>query len=66
MESIYNPTTPGRRGMSKRDFSVITTKKPLKSLTVIKTRGSGRNNQGHHYQVQLLFSLAYSQCMDLF
>jgi large subunit ribosomal protein L2 len=46
MESIYNPTTPGRRGMSKRDFSVITTKKPLKSLTVIKTRGSGRNNQG--------------------
>jgi large subunit ribosomal protein L2 len=32
--------------MSKRDFSVITTKKPLRSLTVIKTRGSGRNNQG--------------------
>jgi len=42
----YNPTTPGRRGMSSQDFSGITTKKPLRSLTVIKRRGNGRNNQG--------------------
>lgn len=42
----YNPTTPGRRGMSSQDFSPITTKKPLRSLLVIKKRGSGRNNQG--------------------
>ena len=46
MENMHKPTTPGRRGMSKRDFSDITTKKPLRSLTVVKTRGSGRNNQG--------------------
>jgi large subunit ribosomal protein L2 len=42
----YNPTTPGRRGMSSQDFDVITTKKPLRSLLVAQKRGSGRNNQG--------------------
>ncbi len=42
----YNPTTPGRRGMTTQDFDGITTKKPLRSLTVIKRRGNGRNNQG--------------------
>jgi large subunit ribosomal protein L2 len=42
----YNPTTPGRRGMTTQDMSAITTKKPLKSLTVIKKKNSGRNNQG--------------------
>lgn len=42
----YNPTTPGRRGMSSQDFSGITTKKPLRSLVKSAKRGSGRNNQG--------------------
>lgn len=42
----YNPTTPGRRGMTSQDFAGITTKKPLKSLLQPKKRGSGRNNQG--------------------
>ncbi len=42
----YKPTTPGRRGMTGQDLSTITTKKPLKSLTVIKNKNSGRNNQG--------------------
>ena len=42
----YKPTTPARRGMSSQDFDAITAKKPLKSLTVIKKQGSGRNNQG--------------------
>lgn len=42
----YNPTTPGRRGMSSQDFGSITTKKPLRSLLVTKRRGNGRNNQG--------------------
>jgi large subunit ribosomal protein L2 len=42
----YNPTTPGRRGMSSQDFDSITTKKPLKSLTAIKKGAVGRNNQG--------------------
>jgi large subunit ribosomal protein L2 len=42
----YKPTTPGQRGMTTQDMSAITTKKPLKSLTVIKKKHSGRNNQG--------------------
>jgi large subunit ribosomal protein L2 len=42
----YNPTTPGRRGMTSQDTSTITTKKPLRSLLVPKRRGNGRNNQG--------------------
>jgi large subunit ribosomal protein L2 len=42
----YNPTTPGRRGMTTQDFDVITTKKPLRSLLAPKRRGNGRNNQG--------------------
>lgn len=42
----YNPTTPGLRGMTTQDFDAITTKKPLKSLTVIKKKHSGRNNMG--------------------
>lgn len=42
----YNPTTPGRRGMTSQDFDGITTKKPVRSLIVAKRRGNGRNNQG--------------------
>ncbi|MCA9329178.1 50S ribosomal protein L2 [Candidatus Saccharibacteria bacterium] len=42
----YNPTTPGRRGMTSQDTSEITTKKPLKSLLVRQKRIAGRNNQG--------------------
>lgn len=42
----YNPTTPGRRGMSSQDFDSITTKKPLKSLLTKKKVTSGRNSQG--------------------
>lgn len=44
--TTYNPTTPGRRGMTTQDFDQVTTKKPLKSLTVISKKHSGRNNQG--------------------
>lgn len=42
----YNPTTPGRRGMTSQDFDGITTKKPVKSLIITKKRTAGRNNQG--------------------
>ncbi len=42
----YKPTTPGRRGMTTQDMSEITAKRPLKSLTVVKRRTNGRNNQG--------------------
>ncbi|MGI9027229.1 MAG: 50S ribosomal protein L2, partial [Candidatus Saccharimonadales bacterium] len=42
----YNPTTPGRRGMTSQDFDTITTRKPLKSLTTIRKQNSGRNNMG--------------------
>jgi len=40
------PTTPGRRGMTTQDFDKITAKRPIKSLTVVKRRTNGRNNQG--------------------
>lgn len=43
---MYKPTTPARRGMTNRDFSEVTTKRPVKSLTAVKRRGNGRNNQG--------------------
>ena len=42
----HNPTTPARRGMTSQDFDGITTKKPVKSLTVIKKSTAGRNNNG--------------------
>lgn len=42
----YNPTTPGRRGMTSQDFDSITTKKPVKSLVSFKKQKSGRNNKG--------------------
>ncbi len=42
----YRPTTPGQRGMTSQDNSAVTTKKPLKSLLVVKKKNSGRNNQG--------------------
>src|SRR5579863_4846013 len=42
----YKPTTPGQRGMTTQNFDGITTRKPLRSLLVVKRRGSGRNNQG--------------------
>jgi len=41
-----NPITPGQRGMTTQDFSGITTKKPIRSLLVIKKTARGRNNQG--------------------
>lgn len=42
----YKPTTPGRRDMTSQDFEGITTRKPLKSLLVIRKKAPGRNNQG--------------------
>lgn len=42
----HKPTTPARRGMSSQDFSQLTAKKPLKSLTTIKKGSVGRNHQG--------------------
>ena len=42
----YNPTTPGRRGMSVLTFEEITTSTPEKSLLQPFSRTGGRNNQG--------------------
>lgn len=42
----YKPTTPARRGMTTQDFSEITSRRPLKSLTRVHKRTNGRNNQG--------------------
>jgi len=41
-----NPTTSGRRGMSFTDYSVLTRKKPEKSLTRILKKNSGRDITG--------------------
>ncbi len=43
---IYNPTSPGRRGMTSVDFSILTKVRPEKSLTKGKKRTSARNNRG--------------------
>jgi len=42
----YNPTTPGRRGMTVLDFAEITKTTPEKSLTKGKKSTGGRNNNG--------------------
>jgi large subunit ribosomal protein L2 len=43
----YNPTTPGRRGMTGADFSDLTPgRDPEKSLLVGRRRTGGRNNNG--------------------
>lgn len=40
------PTTPGQRGMTSQDFSMVTTKKSVRSLLKIKKSTAGRNNSG--------------------
>lgn len=40
------PTTNGRRNQIAADFGQVTTKKPVKSLLVVRKQNSGRNNQG--------------------
>ena len=42
----YNPTTPGRRGMSVTDYSVLSKKGPEKSLLEPLKKHAGRNNHG--------------------
>jgi large subunit ribosomal protein L2 len=42
----YNPTSPGRRGMTGHSFEEITRNKPVKSLTEKLHRRAGRDNQG--------------------
>ena len=43
---IYNPTSPGRRGMSGLDYSEVSKKAPEKSLLRPLKRSGGRNNTG--------------------
>lgn len=42
----YNPTSPARRQMTGSDFSVLTNKKPEKSLLVMGKKSGGRNSYG--------------------
>jgi len=42
----YNPTTPSRRHMKGYDFSRLSKIAPLKSLTKMVGKSTGRNNQG--------------------
>ncbi len=41
-----NPTSPGQRGMTRPDFSEVTTDKPEKSLLKPLNKTGGRNNTG--------------------
>ena len=41
-----NPTSPGQRGMTRPDYSEITTSTPEKSLVRPLTKSGGRNNTG--------------------
>ncbi len=43
----YKPTSAGRRFMTTMDFSELSDAKPQKSLLEVKTKHSGRNNNGH-------------------
>ncbi len=42
----YKPTTPGRRGMTVTDYSVLSKVEPEKSLLEPLKKNSGRNNTG--------------------
>jgi len=42
----YKPTTPGQRGMTTQDTSMITAKKPVRSLLRVNKSKAGRNNSG--------------------
>ena len=42
----YKPTTPGRRGMSVIDYSVLSKVAPEKSLLAPKSKNAGRNSYG--------------------
>ncbi len=43
---LFRPTTPSRRSMSVVDYSVLSKKKPEKSLLKKLSKNSGRNNYG--------------------
>ncbi len=43
---IYKPLTPGQRGTKGTDFSILTKKKPQKSLLMPLKKKGGRNSQG--------------------
>ena len=45
-----NPTSPGQRGMTRADFSEITTDTPEKSLLKPLRKKGGRNNTGRILQ----------------
>ena len=43
---IYKPTSPGRRGMTGADFSMLTKKRPEKRLLLSFSSKGGRNSYG--------------------
>lgn len=47
MVKAYKPYTKSRRWITTADFSMLTKKKPEKSLLIPKKKTSGRNNIGH-------------------
>ena len=46
----YGPTTPGRRGMTVTDYSVLSKVAPERSLLEPMKKHSGRNNTRSHHR----------------
>ena len=46
----YKPTTPGRRGMTVTDYSVLSKVEPERSLLEPMKKSAGRNNTGPHHR----------------
>lgn len=46
MIKILKPTNKGRRGISVTDYSLLTSRKPVKSLTTTLNRSAGRDKTG--------------------
>jgi len=42
----FKPTSPGRRGMSQRDYRELSPVRPEKKLTTALSKSGGRNNKG--------------------
>lgn len=43
---LYKPTSPGRRGMTSQDFSMVTSDTPCKKLLSPRVQRAGRNSAG--------------------
>ena len=53
----YNPTTPGRRGMTVTSYEGLSKVKPEKSLLDVKKKNAGRSGKGSTVFLTMLRAL---------